>query len=70
MGLSECSLIEQMERGWPSLSALASLHNAQRHALADVMDEVRYSDGEYLVTMGEVADALFFIKSGEVHAHV
>jgi CRP-like cAMP-binding protein len=30
------------------------------------MDEVRYSDGEYLVTMGEVADALFFIKSGEV----
>ena len=35
--------------------------NAQRHTLADVMDEVRYSDGEYLVTMGEVADALFFI---------
>ena len=32
------------------------------------MDEVRYSDGEYLVTMGEVADALFFIKSGEVRA--
>ena len=47
-----------------------SLHYTQRHALADVMDEVRYSDGEYLVTMGEVADALFFIKSGEVHARV
>ncbi|KOO25648.1 camp-dependent protein kinase catalytic [Chrysochromulina tobinii] len=63
------SLASKAEHFLKSVPMLSALTDAQRHALADVMDEVRYSDGEYLVTMGEVADALFFIKSGEVACH-
>ena len=33
------------------------------------MEEIVFGDGEYVVTMGDIADALFFIKSGEVACH-
>ena len=33
------------------------------------MEEIVFEDGEYVVSMGEPADALFLLKSGEVAVH-
>ena len=35
-----------------------------------MFEEIDYSDGEYLVEMGDKADALYWIKKGEVVCHV
>merc|ERR1712216_332006 len=48
---------------------LSPLSDEQRSALANVMEPMIYKDGEYIVAMGEKADAMFFIKSGEVAVH-
>jgi len=63
------SLASKAERFLKSVPMLSALTDSQRHALADVMEEIYYVDGEYVVTMGDIADALFFIKSGEVACH-
>ena len=34
-----------------------------------VMEELDYTDGQYVVQMGETADALYFVKEGEVVCH-
>ena len=33
------------------------------------MEELDYTDGQYVVQMGETADALYFVKEGEVVCH-
>ena len=33
------------------------------------MEEIAFEDGEYVVSMGEPADALFLLKTGEVAVH-
>ena len=33
------------------------------------MEPMIFKDGEYIVNMGDKADAMFFIKSGEVAVH-
>ena len=33
------------------------------------MEPMIFKDGEYIVQMGESADAMFFIKAGEVAVH-
>ena len=52
-----------------SVTLLSPLMDTQRRALADKMEELTYIDSEYVVKMGDIADALFFIKSGEVAVH-
>mmetsp|Transcript_28502 Transcript_28502/g.70872 ORF Transcript_28502/g.70872 Transcript_28502/m.70872 type:complete len:787 (-) Transcript_28502:604-2964(-) len=48
---------------------LSPLSDEQRSALANVMDTLKFKDSEYIVNMGDKADAMFFIKSGEVAVH-
>jgi CRP-like cAMP-binding protein len=52
-----------------SVPMLSTLTDAQRVRLGDAMEVLTYGDGEYVVSMGEIADALFFIKSGECVCH-
>ena len=48
---------------------LSPLTDEQLSALAAKMEEVACSDGEYVVEMGAKADALFFVKEGELACH-
>jgi len=57
------------ERFLKSVSLTSALTNEQRSRLADAMEELTYKDEQMMVKMGDVADALFFIKSGEVSCH-
>jgi len=66
---NSASLASKAERFLKSVPMLSALTDSQRHTLADVMEEIYYTDGEYVVTMGDIADALFFIKAGEVACH-
>ena len=52
-----------------SVSVLSPLTDQQRSTLASAMEETAFEDGEYVVSMGEPADALFLLKSGEVAVH-
>ena len=52
-----------------SVGLLSPLTDAQREALGTVLEEITYEDGEAIVSEGDVADALFLIKSGEVVAY-
>ena len=48
---------------------LSPLTDEQLSALAAKMEEVSCVDGEYVVEMGAKADALFFVKEGELACH-
>jgi len=48
---------------------LSPLSDEQRAALSNVMEPLTFKDGEYIVNMGQKADAMYFIKSGEVAVH-
>jgi cAMP-dependent protein kinase regulator len=48
---------------------LSKLSDAERQRLAWAFDEKTYEDGEYVVEIGEPADALYVIKSGAVVCH-
>jgi cGMP-dependent protein kinase len=52
-----------------TVEILSPLTDAQRADLASVMEELDYTDGQYVVQMGETADALYFVKEGEVVCH-
>jgi len=52
-----------------TVEILSPLTDAQRASLAEAMEESKFSDGEYVVNMGDVADAIFFVKSGELVCH-
>jgi cGMP-dependent protein kinase len=52
-----------------TVEMLSPLTDAQRSNLAHAMEELKFTDGEYVVEMGEQADALYFIKEGEVVCH-
>jgi len=52
-----------------SVELLSPLSDEQRSQLGNVMEEIRVPDGQYIVKMGEQADSMFFIKSGEVVVH-
>jgi len=52
-----------------TVEILSQLTDSQRASLASVMEELTFSDGEYVVEMGEVADALYFVKQGELVCH-
>ena len=41
-----------------SVSVLSPLTDQQRSTLASAMEETAFEDGEYVVSMGEPADAL------------
>jgi len=49
---------------------LSPLTDDQRQTLAACMEELPFADGEYVVQTGEPADALYFIKAGEVVCHI
>ena len=44
------------------------LTDEQRTAVASILEEERFSDGEAIVREGDIADSLFFIKWGEAVA--
>jgi len=48
---------------------LSQLSDEQRACLASAMTTVTYSPGEPIVLKGEAADALYFIRAGEVSVH-
>ena len=52
-----------------TVEILSPLTDAQRASLAEAMEETKFGDGEYVVSMGDVADAIFFVKSGELVCH-
>lgn len=52
-----------------SVSILSPLTDEQRDTLSTALTEITYEDGDYVVSMGDPADALFLIKSGEVVVH-
>jgi len=52
-----------------SVSILSPLTDEQRETLSTALTETTYEDGDYVVSMGEPADALYLIKSGEVVVH-
>ena len=52
-----------------SVSILSPLTDEQRADLAGALIEETFEDGEYIVSAGEAADSLYFIKRGEVVAH-
>ena len=60
---------EKAEKFLKSVSLLSDLTDGQRASIAGVMEEKKYEDGEYIVSKGDIADALYFIKSGECVAH-
>jgi len=53
-----------------SVPMLSPLTDSQRSKLSDVMEELFFAENEYVVSMGDIADALYFIKSGEVACHM
>jgi cGMP-dependent protein kinase len=52
-----------------TVEILSPLTDAQRASLANCMEELSFNDGEYVVEMGDVADALYFVKEGELVCH-
>jgi cGMP-dependent protein kinase len=53
-----------------TVSILAPLTDEQRGSLTGHLEECAYSDGEYIVSSGQAADALYIVKAGEVVCHV
>ena len=53
-----------------SVPLLSVLTDGQRASLAENLEEITFKDSEYVVAAGDIADAMFFIKSGEVVATV
>ena len=49
-----------------SVPILSGLTDAQRATLADQMEELTCSDGEHVMRQGDVADALYFVKRGQL----
>ncbi|KAG8459372.1 hypothetical protein KFE25_013008 [Diacronema lutheri] len=58
--------VEAHDEFLKAVDIFRSLTHAQRAALARCMVARAYKDGEYIVRKGDVANAIFFIKSGEV----
>mgnify|MGYP001179919512 CR=1 FL=1 len=52
-----------------AVSLLSPLTDAQRDALGNVLVEMEFGRGETIVREGDLADALYLIKSGEVGAY-
>jgi len=52
-----------------SVSILSPLTDAQRDAIGSVLIEQEFGKGETIVREGDVADAVYIIKSGEVAAY-
>jgi len=53
-----------------SVSLLSALSDQQRASIAANMSEIVFKDSEYIVAAGDIADAMFFVKEGEVVATV
>jgi len=51
-----------------SVSLLSVLTDAQRHEVAQRMEVMGYMDSQYVCAVDDVADAMFFVKAGEVVA--
>ena len=58
-----------LEKHLSTVPLLADLDSAERSRLADIIETEEYADGEYIVQIGEAADCLYLILSGEVVCH-
>lgn len=47
------------------VTLLADLEPYERHKIADALDSVVYSDGDVVISQGDVGDAFYIIESGE-----
>jgi len=52
-----------------TVEILSPLTDAQRASLATSMEELKFTNSEYVVEMGAVADAIYFVKEGELVCH-
>jgi len=52
-----------------TIKILSPLSDAQRATLADQLEELQFEDQHYVCKMGDIADALYFIKEGELAVH-
>lgn len=66
MKKSAKSVTEQNARFLQAVGLLSDLTDGQRTTLANSMEEIKYVDQEYIVAKGDVADAMYIIKAGEV----
>jgi len=64
------NLQERTDKFLKSISLLSPLSDAQRAALAEKLEVLDYGDQEYVCKKGDIADALFFIKKGELAVHM
>lgn len=64
------NLQERTDKFLKSISILSPLSDAQRAALAEKLEVLDYADQDYVCKKGEIADALFFIKKGELAVHM
>jgi len=53
-----------------SVSILSALTDEQRSSLSERITEITFKDSEYVCAVGDIADAIFFVKKGEVVATV
>ena len=53
-----------------SVSLLSVLTDEQRTTLSNSIEEQRYTDSEYVCEVGDIADLMYFVKSGEVVATI
>lgn len=44
---------------------LSSLEPYERHKIADALDSIAYSDGDVIISQGDVGDAFYIVESGE-----
>lgn len=49
-----------------SVPVLAKCSSSTLKKIVDVIDEVSYNNGEYIIREGELGDAFYIIKSGTV----
>ena len=59
-------MMDTKEKFLASVPMFSSLSAEQRATLAGKLEERWYSRADFLMTQGELADALFLIRSGEV----
>ncbi|KAJ3271141.1 hypothetical protein HDV01_006999 [Terramyces sp. JEL0728] len=55
------------ERFLEELPLLTSLEAYERHKIADALESVTFSDGEYVIKQGDVGDSFFIVESGEAN---
>merc|ERR1719197_827887 len=58
-----------LETRLAKVPVLQALESDQINHLAEAMEQVSFTDGQYIEKMGDIADSLYVLLSGEVACH-